>query len=389
MRKLSSINVLAMGMLCGLLLAGLPTTASTALASNDPLIEGAKECTKYLPRYEREYAIPTHLLSAIASTESGRYHEGLRLKLPWPWTINAAGKGYFFNSKQEAIAMVRRLRAQGVQSIDVGCMQVNLYHHPNAFASLEEAFEPQTNIAYAAGFLHDLFDDAGTWKKAAADYHSKMPAAGNHYAGQVYDSWFTIIDRLREARLAVPDNATIQAATTSPDEASPRVITVASADEQPARIQPQTLPEQQGRTVAAYRSPTMKSIQVRNSYDTSAVAALPRKSGALVITPAVTSIETPQAEAPKAEPLRIQAAQPAKVIPVAETAKPDEEAATSETPAPAVAAKTEQIAVALQPTANVVPNVIPINDVGSAAAALPAAAAQIVRKSGPNFIFAN
>src|SRR5471030_1386490 len=88
-------------------------------AGQDALIEGAKLCTKHLPRYEREYAIPTHLLSAIASTESGRYHEGLKLKLPWPWTINANGKGYFFENKEDAIAAVRKLRARGVQSIDV------------------------------------------------------------------------------------------------------------------------------------------------------------------------------------------------------------------------------------------------------------------------------
>ena len=44
-------------------LAALPARAQ----SLDPMIEGAKLCTRYLPRYERAYAIPTHLLSAIAS----------------------------------------------------------------------------------------------------------------------------------------------------------------------------------------------------------------------------------------------------------------------------------------------------------------------------------
>src|ERR1700712_3063188 len=114
-----------------------PISANAAEISSDALIEGAKLCTRQLPRYEREYGIPTHLLSAIASTESGRYHEGLRIRVPWPWTINAEGKGYFFDSKSQAIAAVRKLRAQGVQSIDVGCMQVNLHHHANAFASLD------------------------------------------------------------------------------------------------------------------------------------------------------------------------------------------------------------------------------------------------------------
>ena len=180
------------------LLAIAPTSA--ALASADPLIEGAKLCTRHLPHYEREYAIPTHLLSAIATTESGRYHEGLKMKLPWPWAINAGGKGYFFDTKEDAMAAVRKLHKHGVQSIDVGCMQVNIYQHPEAFSSLSEAFEPKTNIAYAAGFLRDLHAESGTWKKAAADYHSRTPSLGREYVSQVYESWYTIIDRLRAAR---------------------------------------------------------------------------------------------------------------------------------------------------------------------------------------------
>lgn len=184
----------------GVLTTVLPLSA--AHAQIDPLIEGAKLCTRHLTRYEREYGIPTHLLSAIASTESGRYHSGLKIKLPWPWTINAEGKGYMYDSKQEAIEAVRKFRAQGMKSIDVGCMQVNLYHHPNAFASLEEAFDPEYNIAYSAAFLRSLYQEGGSWKKAASDYHSRTAARGTQYVGIVYNSWFTIIDKLRNARIA-------------------------------------------------------------------------------------------------------------------------------------------------------------------------------------------
>ena len=160
--------------------------AAPAYATDD-LIEGAKLCTRQLPHFEREYGIPTHLLSAIASTESGRYHAGLGLKVPWPWTINVEGKGYFFPSKQEAMAAVHKYQARGIQSIDVGCMQVNLYHHPHAFSSLDQAFEPQSNVAYAASFLRGLYEDERSWKKAAADYHSKTPNLGSQYASIVYD----------------------------------------------------------------------------------------------------------------------------------------------------------------------------------------------------------
>lgn len=219
----------------------IPLSSAHAIQS-DALIEGAKLCTRHLPRFEREYAIPTHLLSAIASTESGRFHEGLGMKLPWPWAINAEGKGYYYDTKEQAIAAVRKLRSRGVRSIDVGCMQVNLNQHPDAFASLDQAFEPEKNIAYAAGFLHSLFEESGSWKKAAGDYHSRTPSRGTEYVGSVYNSWYSIIDKLRAARLHVPESSVaalgeLKTGGRAPARAaqvatrvSPHVIHIASAD---------------------------------------------------------------------------------------------------------------------------------------------------------------
>ncbi len=45
------------------------------------LIEGAKSCTKYLPRHERQYGIAEHLLAAIASMESGRPSARLNINI--------------------------------------------------------------------------------------------------------------------------------------------------------------------------------------------------------------------------------------------------------------------------------------------------------------------
>ena len=44
--------------------------------------------------------------------------------------MNAEGVGTYYPSKAAAIAAVEALQARGVQSADVGCMQVNLLHHP-------------------------------------------------------------------------------------------------------------------------------------------------------------------------------------------------------------------------------------------------------------------
>jgi hypothetical protein len=192
-------------------------SASALKNDDDALIEGAKLCTRYLPRQERQFAIPTHLLAAIASTESGRFHRALGLNLPWPWTINVEGTGYFFDTTQEAIDAVRGFQARGIASIDVGCMQVNLYHHPDAFATLDQAFDPAYNVAYGAQFLKRNFDEEGSWRKATADYHSRSMFYGEPYARLVYGAWSRIINKVADARAGRP---VLSAAAAKPSYAS-------------------------------------------------------------------------------------------------------------------------------------------------------------------------
>ncbi len=133
---------------------------------------------------ERLTGVPDRLMQTIGTVESRRREPGGAVSA-WPWTINAEGVGSFFNTKAEAIAAVTALRARGVQSIDVGCMQVNLMYHPAAFASLEEAFDPAANVRYAAKFLGQLFAETGDWNTAAAHYHSKTPDLALAYQRKV------------------------------------------------------------------------------------------------------------------------------------------------------------------------------------------------------------
>ena len=107
-------------------------------------------CEAAIASAESAVSLPPRLLGAIAKVESGRPDATTGAIHPWPWTIDAEGQGQFFATKEQAIAAVRALQAQGVQSIDVGCMQVNLMHHPRAFASLDQAFDPTTNARYTA-----------------------------------------------------------------------------------------------------------------------------------------------------------------------------------------------------------------------------------------------
>ncbi len=133
--------------------------------------------------------IPESLLAAIGRVESGRRNAQTGRMGPWPWTINAEGAGSFFETKAEAIAAVSGLQARGVRSIDVGCMQINLMHHPKAFGSLEQAFDPQANANYAARFLTQLHDQTGDWVRAAGMYHSATPDLAAGYQRLVMAAW--------------------------------------------------------------------------------------------------------------------------------------------------------------------------------------------------------
>ena len=148
----------------------------------------AAVCNAFIAAAEKSSGVPPGLLGAIALVESGRADARGRVS-PWPWTIDVAGAGHFFETKEAAIAAVNDARAAGVQSIDVGCMQINLVQHPSAFASLEQAFDPQANVGYAASFLSRLFAQSGSWPEAATSYHSQTPAVAAPYRDRVLAAW--------------------------------------------------------------------------------------------------------------------------------------------------------------------------------------------------------
>ena len=121
---------------------------------------------------------------------------------PWPWTIDADGVGQFFATKAQAVTAVAALQAQGVRSIDVGCMQVNLMHHPDAFASLDQAFDPAANTGFAVRFLDALYRRTGTWPRSIATYHSETPQIAEEYQRRVMVTGTSMCRRPRVAAVA-------------------------------------------------------------------------------------------------------------------------------------------------------------------------------------------
>ncbi|WP_239988587.1 lysozyme family protein [Paramagnetospirillum kuznetsovii] len=227
---------------------------------------------------ERSYGIPAALLHSISIVESGRYDSERRAVIAWPWTVMAEGQGRYFPSKAEAIAEVRKLKARGVQNIDVGCMQVNLRYHPTAFANLDEAFDPAANVGYAARFLKGLFDATGHWPTAASYYHSQTPSLAAIYRDKLMKVWngtgastqtqlasASPPSRATAKSKPVPHAPTLQAVPGSPDVEERRRAwreqTLASRDEA-------------GRIAAAYRQARVAEYQLRRARFQEARAAL-------------------------------------------------------------------------------------------------------------------
>ncbi|MCR0983646.1 transglycosylase SLT domain-containing protein [Roseomonas populi] len=142
-------------------------------------------CRQAIAAAEPASGIPVGVLGAIALVESGGRDPRTGRAEPWPWSYNAEGAGRAAPSKAAAINEVSALLRRGMRSIDVGCMQVNLLHHPNAFASLDQAFDPQANLAYAIRFLLQLHARTGDWEQAIARYHSAEPERGGAYSRKV------------------------------------------------------------------------------------------------------------------------------------------------------------------------------------------------------------
>ena len=146
----------------------------------------ASECGDAASAAESEAGLPPGLLRAIGRVETGRFNPATGQTEPWPWSTNMNGTGHYFASKAEAMAWTQDQLDRGQGSIDVGCFQINLHHHPDAFANLTEAFDPGANARYAAQFLTSLYRRAGGWQLAAAYYHSMDPFFGTPYGERVF-----------------------------------------------------------------------------------------------------------------------------------------------------------------------------------------------------------
>lgn len=176
------------------------------------------DCEALARNAERQFNLPAGLLVAIARTESGRSGQEGQGRA-WPWTMNVAGEGSYFDSREEALAAMTQVLTRGEDALDIGCMQLNWYWHGDHFRDLESMIDPALNVNYAARFLAELSQETGSWDAAVRFYHSRDDALGAAYLERVR---VRLADVRQEPALLNPPLArSVMARTIAPKNAAP------------------------------------------------------------------------------------------------------------------------------------------------------------------------
>lgn len=137
----------------------------------------ASICDAAAQRAATETGVPVDVMLTITRLETGR---GKHAE-PWPWTVNHAGDGSWFQSEDDARSYVFSKVKHGATNIDIGCFQINYRWHADGFRSLDDMFNPDLNALYAARFLEELYREFGNWTEAAGAYHSRTPEFAERY----------------------------------------------------------------------------------------------------------------------------------------------------------------------------------------------------------------
>ena len=167
-----------------LIVISLMLCSISAFAADREITESQK-CSRMFSYFENRYNLPKDILHSISLQETRKPHSRHQIGVVWPWTINVEGKGFHFKTKKDAVRFAKDQLKKGKASIDVGCMQINLKYHPDAFASLDQAFSPRKNIAYAAQLLKSHYERVRNWDKAVGLYHSSTHDRASNYQASV------------------------------------------------------------------------------------------------------------------------------------------------------------------------------------------------------------
>ncbi|HBN9481729.1 TPA: lytic transglycosylase domain-containing protein, partial [Pseudomonas aeruginosa] len=127
--------------------------------------------------------VPAEVLYSVALTESKVLLRGEYV--PWPWTLNVAGKSYYYATHTAACtALLAAINLYGAKSVDSGLGQVNIGWNGHRFSSPCDSLDPYKNLDATSDILIEQRDALYAsapgkpvdWIQVAGRYH--RPAGG-------------------------------------------------------------------------------------------------------------------------------------------------------------------------------------------------------------------
>lgn len=124
-------------------------------------------------------AVDPVTMAAVVKQESGG--------VPWVVHNNSTGKSQSHPSKSAAVAAATVAIGRG-ESVDMGLAQINSKNLPALGLSVEQVFEPCTNIAAGASILTASYKKVGSLSGALGIYNTGKPdsTAATAYAQKVF-----------------------------------------------------------------------------------------------------------------------------------------------------------------------------------------------------------
>lgn len=111
----------------------------------------------------REKGLDPYLLYAVALTESAQGTPAQvreALVSPHPYALRTPARGYYPETRDEAIATLNEILASGEKLVDVGLMQLNLRWNGHRVDAPADLLDPRTSLRAAADVLTDAMASA-------------------------------------------------------------------------------------------------------------------------------------------------------------------------------------------------------------------------------------
>lgn len=165
-------------------------------------------------------AVDPVTMSAIVKQESGGH--------PWVINDNDGKRSYRLGSKEEAVIKATELISAG-HSVDLGLAQINSRNLGRLGLSVEQVFDPCTNIAAGARILEEGYRKTGSLPSALSMYNTGKGDSerGMKYAGQVYAQAGVVVPAIPGGKLAElpnvkssPNSAPAQASFDAPSRSA-------------------------------------------------------------------------------------------------------------------------------------------------------------------------